>query len=225
MASSPISFFIYYKVSNWPLTQGVHSLWLSLPRFIIVVVLQSLSCVRHFVTPWVAACQASLSFTMSLSLLKLMPIELVIPFNHLILRCPLLLLSSIFPSIRVFFNELVLHIKWPKYWSFSFSINLTNEYLKLVSFTGLISLLSKGLARVFSSTTNSKASILRHSAFFMGFPGGASGKEPACWCRRHQRCRLDLWVGKIPWRRAWQPTLIFLPGESQGLRSLVGYSP
>ena len=176
-------------------------------------------------TPWIAACQASLSFTISLSLLKLMPIELVIPFNLLILCCPLLLLSSIFPSIRVFFNELALHIKWPKYWSFSFSISLTNEYLKLVSFTGLISLLSKGLARVFSSTTISEASLLQHSAFFMGFPGDGSGKEPSCRCRRHQRCGFDLWVGKIPWRRAWQPTPIFLPGESQGLRSLVGYSP
>ena len=84
-------------------------------------------------TPWTAACQASLSFTISLGLLKLVPIELVMPSNHLILCGPLLLLSSIFPSIKVFFNELALHIKWPKYCSFSFSISLTDEYLRLVS--------------------------------------------------------------------------------------------
>ena len=84
---------------------------------------QQLSCVRLFATPWTAAHQASLSITNSWSLLKLMSIELVTLSNHLILCCPLLLLPSIFPSIRVFSNELVLHMKWPKYWSFSFSIS------------------------------------------------------------------------------------------------------
>ena len=83
---------------------------------------QSLSCVRLFATPWMAACQASLSITNFWSLLKLMPIELVMPSNHLILCCPLLLPPSIVPSIRVFSNESVLWIRWPKYWSFSFSI-------------------------------------------------------------------------------------------------------
>ena len=91
-------------------------------------IVQSLSCVWLFVTPWTAACQAFLSFTISWSLLKLMSIELVMPSKHLILCCPLLLLPSIFPSIRIFFSELVLHIRWLKYWSFSFSISSSNEY-------------------------------------------------------------------------------------------------
>ena len=86
---------------------------------------QSLSCVRLFATPWTAACQAFLSITKSQSLLKLISIELVMPSNHLILCCPLLLLS-IFPSIRVFSNESALCIKWPKYWSVSFSISPSN---------------------------------------------------------------------------------------------------
>ena len=84
------------------------------------------------VTPWTAACQASLSITNSQSLLKLMSIESVMPSNHLILCCSLLLLPSIFPSIRVFSNESVLHIRWPKYWSFSFSISPTNEYSLII---------------------------------------------------------------------------------------------
>ena len=95
---------------------------------------QSLSCVRLFVTPWTAARQASLSITNSWSLLKLMSIESVMPSNHLILCHPLLLLPSIFPSIRVFSNELVLRIRWPEYWSFSFSISPSNEYSQLISF-------------------------------------------------------------------------------------------
>ena len=99
---------------------------------IVIVVVQSLSHVQLFAIPRTAACQASLSFTISRSLLKLMSIESVMPSNHLILCC--LLLSSIFPSIRVFFNELVLHITWPKYWSFSFSISPSNEYSGLISF-------------------------------------------------------------------------------------------
>ena len=99
------------------------------------IVVQSVSCVRLFATPWTAAHQASLSFTISQSLLKLMSIETVMPSNHLILCHPLLLLPSVFPSIRVFFsNESVLHIKWPKYWSFSFSISPSNEYSGLISF-------------------------------------------------------------------------------------------
>ena len=110
--------------------------------------IQSLSHVWLFVTPWTAAHQASLSITNSLSLLKLMSIKSVMPSNHLILCCPLLLLPSIFPSIRVFSNDSVLHIRWPKYWSFSFSISPSNEYSGLfpLGLTGLISLLSKGLS-------------------------------------------------------------------------------
>ena len=117
---------------------------------------QSLTHLRLFATPWTAACQASLSITSSWSLLKLMPIESMMPSNHLILCDPLLLLPSILPSIRVFFNESVLRIRWPKYWSFSFSIS--HEYLGLISlrFTALISLQSKGLSRVFSNTTVQK---------------------------------------------------------------------
>ena len=95
---------------------------------------QSLSRVRLFATPWTAAHQASLSITNSRSSLKVMSIELVMPSNHLILYRPLLLLPSIFPSIRVFSNESVLHIRWSKYWSFSFSINPSNEYARLISF-------------------------------------------------------------------------------------------
>ena len=95
---------------------------------------QSLSHVWLFVTPWTEACQASLSITNSRSLLKLMSIESVIPSNHLILCRPRLLLPSIFPSIRVFSNESVLHIRWPEDWSFSFSISPSNEYSGLTSF-------------------------------------------------------------------------------------------
>ena len=95
---------------------------------------QLLSRVRLFVTPWTATRQASLSITNSQSLLKLMAIESVMPFNHLILCHPLLLPPSVFPSIRFFSNESVLHIRWPKYWSFSFSISLFNEYSGLISF-------------------------------------------------------------------------------------------
>ena len=95
---------------------------------------QSLSHVQLFATPWTTAHQGSLSITSSQSLLKLTSIEWVMPLNHLILCCPLLLLPSIFPSIRVFSNESVLHIRWSKYWSFSFSINPSNEYSGLISF-------------------------------------------------------------------------------------------
>ena len=95
---------------------------------------QSLSHVRLFVTPWTAARQGSLSITNSRSLLKLMSIKSVMPFNHIILCHPLLVLPSIFPSIRVFSKESVLCIKWPKYWRFSFSISPSNEYSRLISF-------------------------------------------------------------------------------------------
>ena len=116
---------------------------------------QLLSRVQLFVTPWTAAHQASLSITNSWNLLKLMSIESVIPSNHLILCPPLPLLLSLFPSIRVFSNESVPHIRWPKYWNFSFSISPSNEYSGLISlgWTGWISLQSKGPSRVFSNTT------------------------------------------------------------------------
>ena len=120
-------------------------------------------------TSWTAAHQASLSFTISLSLLKLMSIESAMPSNHLILCCPFLLLPSIFPSIRVFSNELILPIRWPKYWSFSFSISPSNEYSGLISFLGLTGfdlLTVQGTLQSLLQDHNSKASVLWHSAFF-----------------------------------------------------------
>ena len=104
------------------------------PASLIINSVQSLSRVQLFATRWTAARQASLSITNSQSLLKLMSIELVMPSNHLILCRPLLLLPSIFPSIRVFSNESALYIRWPKYWNFNFSISPSNEYLGLTSF-------------------------------------------------------------------------------------------
>ena len=130
----------------------------SLTILSVVVVVQLLSRVLHFATPWTAAGQYALSFTISQSLLKLMSIESVIPSNHLVLCHPLLLLPSVFPSVGVFSNELALHIRWPKYWDFSFSISPSNEYSVLISFRmiGLIFLKSKGLSVAFSNTTVQK---------------------------------------------------------------------
>ena len=135
----------------------------------LVSSVQSLSHVQLFVTPWTAACQASLSITNSWSWPKLMSIELVMPSNHLILCRPLLLPPSIFPSIRVFSNESVLHIRWPKYWSFSFNINEcwspSNEYWGLISFRmdWLDLLAVQGTLQHHSS----RASVLQCSAFFI----------------------------------------------------------
>ena len=122
-----------------------------------------------FVTPWTAARQASQSFTISWSLLKLMSIELVMTSNHLILCHPLLLLPSLFPSIRVFSSELVLHIRWPKYWSFSFGISPSSECSELISFRidWFYLLPSKGLSRLFSNIT-----VQRHQFF---------GTQPSLW--------------------------------------------
>ena len=130
---------------------------------------QSLSHVWLFVTPWTIACQASLSITNSQSLLKLTSIESVMPFNHLILCYPLLLLPSIFPSIRVFLNELVLRFRWPKYWSFSFSISPSNKYSGLISFRmdWLDIPEGQGTLKTLLQHNSSKASILRCSAFFI----------------------------------------------------------
>ena len=120
-------------------------------------------------TPWTAACQASLSITNSQSLLKLMSIESVMISNHLILCHPLPLRPSIFPSITVFSNESALHIRWPKYWNFSFSINPSNEYSELISFRmdWLALLAVQGTLKSLPQHHSSKASILPHSAFFM----------------------------------------------------------
>ena len=130
---------------------------------------KSLSHVRLFVTPWTAVCQSSLSITNTWSLLKLMSIELVMPSNHLILCHPLLFPPSIFPSIKVFSNELALPIRWPKYWSFSFSISPSNDYLGLISFRmdWLDLLAVQRMLKSLLQHHNSKASILWHSAFFI----------------------------------------------------------
>ena len=135
-----------------------------------LVVVQSLNHDQLFMTPWTAACQAYLSFTISQSLFKLMSIELMMPSNHLILCHLLLLLPSIFPSIRVF-SELALHIRWPKYWSFSFSISPSNECSGLISFRidWLDLLAVQDTLKSILQCHSSKASILWHSAFFMVF--------------------------------------------------------
>ena len=127
-------------------------------------VVQSLSCVWLFATPRTAACQACLSFAISWSLLRLISIELVMPSNHLVL-CHLFLLSSVFPGIRAFSNELALHIRWPKYWRFSFSINCSNKYSELISFRiDWFNLLAvQGTLQHHSS----KAAILQCATFFM----------------------------------------------------------
>ena len=130
--------------------------------------------VQLFATPRTAACQASLSFTISQNLLKLMSIELVMPSNHLILCHPLLLPPSIFPSITVFSNESVLRIRWPEYWSFSISISPSSEYSGLIFFlglTGLVSLQSRELSRVFSNPT-----VQKHQFF---------SPQPCLWSNSH----------------------------------------
>ena len=131
--------------------------------------LQSLSHVQLFATLWTAACQASLSITNSRSLLKLMSIESVMPSNHLILCCPLILLPSIFPSSRVFSNESVLHIRWSKYWSFSFSVSPSNEHPGLISFRmdWLDLLAVQGTLKSLLQHHSSKSSIHWRSAFFI----------------------------------------------------------
>ena len=134
---------------------------------------KSLSRVQFFVMPWTAACQASLSFTVSQSMLKLMSVELVVLSNCHILCLPLLLLPSILPSLRVFFNESALCIRWPKYWSFSFSISPSNEYSGLVSFKiDWFDLLAvQGTLKGLHSTT-----IWKHQFF---------GTQPLLWSNSH----------------------------------------
>ena len=130
---------------------------------------QSLSHVQLFETPWTATCQASLAIDNSRRLLKLMSIESVMPSNHLILCRPLLLLPSILPSIRVFSNEPVLCIRWPKYWSFSFLISPSSEYSGLISFRmdWLDLLAVQGTLKSLLQHHSSKTSVIQHSAFFI----------------------------------------------------------
>ena len=153
-------------------------------KYRLISSVQPLSHVQLFAILWTAAHQASLSITNSQSLLKLMSIELVRPSNHLILCRPLLLLPSIFPSIRVFSNESVLPIRWPKYCNFSFSISPSNEYSGLISFRmdWLDLLVVLGALKSLLQHHSSKASILRHSAFFivqLSHPYMTTGKTTA----------------------------------------------
>ena len=145
-------------------------------------------------TPWMATCQASLFFTISWNLLKLMSIKLVTPSNHLILCHLLLLLPSIFPSIRVFSNDLALHIRWPKYWSFSFNISPSNEYSGLISLRidWFYLLTVQETLKSLLQHHNLKASVLHSSAFFMvqlSYPYMSSGKTIALTGR--------MFVGKV----------------------------
>ena len=145
---------------------------------------QSLSHVWLFATPWITACQASLSITNSRNSPKLRCVELVMPSKHLILCCPLLLLPPVPPSIRVFSNESTLHMRWPKYWSFSFSIIPSKEHPGLISFRMdcLDLLAGQGTLKSLLQHHSSKASILRHSAFFtvqLSHPYTSTGKTIA----------------------------------------------
>ena len=135
----------------------------------LLFLLFSHSVVSDSAVPWTAACQASLSFTISWSLLKLMSIDSVMSSNHLLLCHPLFLLPSVFPSIRVFSNESALHIRWPKYWNFSFSISPSNEYTGLISFMmDLFHLLAvQGTVKSLLQNCNLKALILWCSAFLI----------------------------------------------------------
>ena len=151
---------------------------------LIIQSVQSLSHVRLFATPWTATRQTSLSITNYQSLLKLMSIESVMPSSHLILCCPLLLLPSLFPSISIFSNESVLHIRWTKYWSFSFSISPSNEHPGLISFRmDWLDLLEvQGTLKSLLKHHSSKASILQHTAFFivqLSYPYMTTGKTTA----------------------------------------------
>ena len=153
---------------GWWVWFECHGLWMPLCGSVV----QALSRVWLFATPWTAAHQASLSITDSWSLLKLMSIESVMPSNHLILCHHLLLPPSIFPSIKAFSNELALHISWPKYWSFSFSISPSNEYSGLISWIFIVLrmdwldlLAVQGILKSLLQCHSSKASILRRSAF------------------------------------------------------------
>ena len=164
------------------------------------LLLFSLSVVSDSAIPWTAARQASLSISISRRRLKLMSIESVMPSNHLILCHPLLLLPSVFPSIRVFSNVLALCIRWPKYWSFSFSISASNEYSKLISFRidWLDLLAVQGTLKSLLQHHSSKASVLWHTAFF--------------------------YCGEDPLEKEMATHSIILPGGSHGWRSLVGYN-
>ena len=183
---------------------------------VCAIFVQLLSHVQLFVNTWTAACQASLSFTTSWSLLKLTSIETVMPSNHLLLCCPLFLLPSIFPSIRVFSNESALHIRWPKYWSFSFSISSFSEYSGLISFMiDWFDLLAvQGTLRSLLQHHSSKASILWRSAFFMAqlsYPNMTTGKA--------SRCTFVSKVISLPFNTLSRFFIVFLPRSKRLLMS------
>ena len=186
----------------------------SLASRILSITLLQYSSVQLLSQPHgTAACLASLSITNSQSLLKLMSIALVMPSNHLILCRPLLLLPSIFPSIRVFSKESVLHIRWPKYWSFSFSISPSNEY------SGLISSLACEMRWLLSANgkplRKDGSKLLAATESGQGTSSIYANSQIAK--NQHRYCEF--------WRRKWHPTPVLLPGKSHGWRSLVGYSP
>ena len=186
---------------------------------------QSLSHVWLFATPWITARQASLSITNSRSSPKLMSIELVMPSSHLILWSPLLLLPPILPNIRVFSSESTLHMRWPKYWSFSFNISPSNEHPGLISFRiDWLALLSvQGTLKSLLQHHNSKASILRHSAFFtvqLSHPYMTTGKAIAltrriCWYFTDVLYQAE----EVPFESHFTEFLGF-PGGSAGKESL-----
>ena len=171
--------------------------------FIFLAAFNSVQLLSHVwlsVTPWTAARQASLSIANSRSLLRLMSIESVMPSNHLILCCPLLLPPSIFPSIRVFSNESVLHIRWPKYWSFSFNISLSHDYSGLISFRmDWLDLLGvQGTLKSLLQHHSSKSSILWCSAFFtvqLSHPYMTTGKTIAL--IRRSLLRVDIQFSSV----------------------------
>ena len=190
-----------------------------LPLVCCLVAVQSLSNVWLFATPWTAATQASLSFTISQSLLKLMLIEPVLPSNHLILCCPLLLLPSIFPSIRVFSNESVLCIRWPNYWSFSFRFSPSNEYSGLISFRidWLDLLAVQGPLESLLQHHRSKASILQCSALFivqLSHPDMTTGKTIALTRRTFVSKVMSLLCNMLS-----RLVITFLPGSKRLLIS------
>ena len=183
---------------------------------------QSLSHVQLFATPWTAACQASLSITNAQSLLKLMSIESVMPSNHLILCCPLLLLPSVFPSIRVFSNESVLRIRWPKYWSFSFSISPSNEYSRLISFRidWLDLFAVQGALKSLFQHHSLKASVLWFSAFFLvqvSHTYMTNGKTIAlmdlCWL-----VSMDAYNSFPNWKNYWDFLIYEIPQNLQKMK-------
>ena len=188
---------------------------LNYPIFIVINFFCSVTKSRTTLTPWTTQHQAPAPSTISLSLLKLMSIESVMSSNHLILCHPFLLLRSIFPTIRVFSNELALPIRWTKYCSFSFSISPSNEYSSLISFRAdWFDLFSdQGTLESLLQHRSSKASVFQYSAIFM-----VQLSHPYMTTRK--TIALTIWR-----RRQWHATPVLLPGKSHGQRSLVGCSP